>query len=213
MEVGGVVNGNQISVEVNHFTKYAVLAVSKSYEVKLNFSDTTGHWAESMIQQAVSEGIVNGYRDGTFKPNQTVTRAEFVVMLMNALGAQGEGTTLTFTDTSKIGAWAQTAVARAVQAGLITGYADGSFHPDSEITRAEVAVMIGRVLRLAVESDAATGFADDNDISSWAKGTVAAMKKLGIIEGTGANKFNSDAKATRAEAVIILLRMLEQQSK
>ncbi|WP_138756597.1 S-layer homology domain-containing protein, partial [Paenibacillus sinopodophylli] len=147
VEVGGTVNGNQISVEVNHFKKYAVLAVSKSYEVKFNFSDTTGHWAESMIQQAVSEGIVNGYRDGTFKPNQTVTRAEFVVMLMNALGAQGEGTTLTFTDKSKIGAWAQTAVAQAVQAGLITGFADGSFHPDSEITRAEVAVMIGRVLR------------------------------------------------------------------
>jgi len=116
VEVGGKVNGDHITIEVNHFTKYAVFAVGEDGAIKmpstdtkpvLNFSDISGHWAEANIKQAVSSGIVSGYQDGTFKPNQTVTRAEFAVMLMNMLKPQGEAAALTFTDTAKIGAWAQ----------------------------------------------------------------------------------------------------------
>ena len=73
--------------------------------------------------------------------------------------------------------------------------------------------MIANALKLSIESDAVTDFADDKDIPSWAKGTVAAIKKLGIMAGTGTNQFNPDAQATRAEAVTVLLRMLVQLSK
>ncbi|NRF95879.1 S-layer homology domain-containing protein [Paenibacillus frigoriresistens] len=217
VEVGGKVNGDHISVEVNHFTKYAVFAVGQSADVPikqiLNFSDISGHWAEAGIKQAVSSGIVSGYPDGKFKPNATVTRSEFAVMLMNALKPQGEGTVLTFTDTAKIGAWAQKAVAQAVQAGIIKGYEDGSFRPDAEITRPEMAAMIANALGQPVEANTLTGFADDKDIPAWAKGAVAAMKKLGIIEGKGTNEFAPGDQTTRAEAVTVLLKMLAQKSK
>ncbi|MDF2648801.1 MAG: pknD 3 [Paenibacillus sp.] len=73
--------------------------------------------------------------------------------------------------------------------------------------------MIAKSLKLSIEVNAATGFADDKNIPSWVKGVAAAIKKVCIMEGTGANQFNSDARATRAEAVTILLRMLAVMSK
>lgn len=218
VKVGGVVNGNTITVKVNHFTKFAVFGVDQGADATgntlppINFSDISGHWAEMNIKQAVSNGIVSGYPDGSFKPNATITRAEFSVMLMNALKPQRDGVVLTFTDKDMIGTWAQRAVAQAVQAGIINGYEDRSFRPAAEITRSEMAVMITNALGQSVQASA-TSFADDKDIPAWAKGAVSAMNKLGLIEGKGANQFSPGDKATRAEAVTVLLKMMAQKSK
>ncbi|MBP1962491.1 S-layer homology domain-containing protein [Paenibacillus aceris] len=214
---GGKVAGNRITVEVNHFTKFAVMAVGQSDPTKepsgsLTFSDTAGHWAEAGIKRAVSGGIVSGYPDGTFKPNATVTRAEFAVMLMNALKLQGEGAALTFTDTAKIGTWAQKAVAQAVKAGIIHGYEDGSFRPDAQITRAEMAVIVANAMGAAT-TGTATGFSDDERIPAWAKGSVAFVKQAGIVQGRDKNEFAPQDNATRAEAVIVLLKVAELKSK
>uniref|UniRef100_UPI001EF844EB S-layer homology domain-containing protein n=1 Tax=Cohnella mopanensis TaxID=2911966 RepID=UPI001EF844EB len=219
VEVGGVVNGNTITIKVNHFTKYAVFIVGQGADSTadtkqpINFSDIPGHWAEANIKQAVSAGIVRGYPDGSFKPNRTLTRSEFAVMLMNALKLQGEGAALTFTDKAKIGSWAQRAVAQAVQAGIIKGYEDGSFRPDAEMTRAEMAVMLANALGKSTVADTATGFADDKDIPVWAKGSVAFVKQVGIVQGKGDNEFVPYDLATRAEAVTLLLKMQAQKSK
>ncbi|MGO4274327.1 S-layer homology domain-containing protein, partial [Paenibacillus sp. TAF58] len=214
---GGKVNGDNITVQVDHFTKYAVFAVGQESVVPVNplitFSDITGHWADALIKQAVSAGIVTGYPDGTFKPNHTVTRAEFAVMLMNTLKPKGEGVALTFTDTVKIGPWAQKAVAQAVQAGIITGYEDGSFRPDAQITRAEMAAMLAKVLGQSNEASASTGFADDKDIPVWAKGSVAYVKQAGIVQGKGDNKFAPQDHTTRAEAVTVLLKVSAEKNK
>ncbi|MFC4305285.1 S-layer homology domain-containing protein [Cohnella boryungensis] len=212
VEVGGKADGNRISVEVNHFTKYAVLVVgergSTGTEPTANMSDVTGHWAEASIKEAVDSGIVKGYPDGTFKPNRSVTRAEFAVLLMNAMNPQDEASSPTFTDTAKIGAWAQKAVAQAVQERIIHGYSDGAFRPNEEITRVEMAMMLANALGRPPEAIAATGFADDKDIPAWAKDAVAELKKLGIVQGKGDNQFAPQDHATRAEAVTVLLKML-----
>ncbi|KQX44641.1 S-layer homology domain-containing protein [Paenibacillus sp. Root444D2] len=217
LEVGGLVSGNQITVEVDHFTKYAVFTLNQGKEpVKdpsADFSDISGHWAESSIKQAVSIGLVNGYADGTFKPSKSVSRAEFAVMLMNALKSQEAGTELTFTDTAKIGSWARKAVGQAVQADIINGYSDGSFRPTAEITRAEMAVMIAKALKLSIVPDAATGFSDDKSIPSWSRGAVAVIKEHNLMEGTGTNRFNPSEQATRAEAVTVLMKMLALKGK
>jgi hypothetical protein len=214
---GGKVNGSTITVEVNHFTKFAVFVVGEAPAIDTKpdstFTDISGHWAEANIQLALSSGIVSGYPDGTFKPGKNVTRAEFVVMLMNALKPQGEGAALAFTDTAKIGAWAQQAVAQAVQAGIIQGYEDGSFRPDAGITRAEMAVTLANALGQHGESYAATGFADDKNIPVWAKDGVAFVKQAGIVQGKGDNEFAPQDQATRAEAVTVLLNMLTYKSK
>lgn len=215
---GGKINESKITVEVDHFTKYAVFVEGKvatppttGTQPTTNFSDIAGHWSEAYIKKAIGLGIVGGFPDGTFKPNKTVTRAEFAVMLMNARKAQGQGAALVFTDKAEIGEWAQKAVAQAVQAGIIHGYEDGSFRPDHVITRAEMATMIASALGKSSQVDAATTFSDDKDIPAWAKANVAFVKQAGIMQGKGDNQFAPNDHAIRAEAVTVLLNMLEQK--
>ncbi|MGO4548072.1 S-layer homology domain-containing protein [Paenibacillus sp. 2TAB23] len=205
-----------VEVDVTgEFTKFAVLVVDQSTGLPVSegttpaeLSDIAGHWAEASIKQAVKDGIVNGYVDGTFKPGKTITRAEFTVMLMKALNAQEAGAELTFTDKADIGTWAQAAVAQAVQDGIISGYQDGTFQPNANITRAEMATMIGKAFELSLDPNAVTTFADDGAIPVWAKSAVAALEERGVVKGTGANTFNPRAQTTRAEAVVMLLNML-----
>ena len=218
---GGKVEGNRIAVEVNRFAKYAVFAGAKPgtaparepEKPAVSFSDIAGHWAEGSIKQAVSEGIVAGYPDETFRPNHSVTRAEFTVMLAGALKSDGTGAGLQFKDQNKLGAWTKRAVALAVQAGIVSGYKDGSFRPDAKITRAEMASMIARALKVPLEANGQTGFADNEDIPKWARGAVEATRKLDIVGGRGGNKFVPNDTATRSEAVVMLLRMLDRVSE
>ncbi|NIK77812.1 sugar phosphate isomerase/epimerase [Paenibacillus castaneae] len=207
--MGSKVTGNQIAGEVDHFTKFAVLAVDKAAAVE-SFSDIAGHWAAASISEAVKLGIVSGYPDHTFRPNRTVTRAEFAVMLTNALQMKNEGAELKFNDSAKIGEWAKQAIATANHAGIIQGFEDGSFRPNEQIKRSEMAVMIARALKLSTETVEPAGFADDLDVPLWAMGAVASLKQQGIIQGNGSNTFAPKASATRAEAVTILLNMVKE---
>jgi tripartite motif-containing protein 71 len=145
----------------------------------------------------------------TFKPNATVSRAEFTVMLMNALKLTSDGVKLSFSDSDKIVIWARQAVAQSVESGIVSGYEDGSFRPTANITRAELAAMIAKVYGARSTTIDATDFADDNDIPVWGKSAIAAMKELGIISGRGDNKFAPKETATRAEAVKIIMNLLE----
>ncbi|XID94912.1 S-layer homology domain-containing protein [Paenibacillaceae bacterium WGS1546] len=179
------------------------------------FTDTAGHWAEKQIGRAAALGIVSGYPDGSFRPNNPVTRAEFIVMLANALSLdEGEAPpSLTYSDAEAIGIWARRAVALSTRAGIITGYEDGTFRPNTYIVRAEMAVMIARTLSPSPTDRAAlnpvTGFTDDEDIPQWAKSGVEAVREQGLMQGRGGNRFVPDAPSTRAEAAVLLLRLLE----
>lgn len=217
---GSQTSGNSIRAEVDHFTKFAVLVVDQATGLpvseegavtpakpEISFSDIAGHWAEANIKQAVQDGIVNGYSDGTFKPGKTITRAEFAVMLMNALQVQEAGAELTFTDQADIGRWARSAVAQAVQAGIISGYSDGTFRANANITRAEMVAMMGRAFGLPMNPNAVTSFADNGTIPVWAKSAVAMLQERGIVNGIGGNTFNPHKQATRAEAIVMLLNM------
>ncbi|WP_054027447.1 X2-like carbohydrate binding domain-containing protein [Bacillus sp. FJAT-28004] len=173
------------------------------------FTDVNGHWAQANIEAAVKQGIVKGYTDGTFKPNATVTRAEFVVMLMNGLKLADNKAELSFVDGEKIGAWSQEAIAQALQAGIVTGYNDGSFRPAASVTRAELAVMIARAGGAKLPDVETTGFADDSEIPAWAKSAVYVMKEAEILKGRSGNMFAPKAQATRAEAITIILNLLQ----
>lgn len=107
-------------------------------------SDIAGHWAESVITQWQSKGLIQGYEDGTFKPGNTITRAEFVTLMNNAKGFWSEGS-INFSDV-KNGSWFYSAVARAVAAGYMTGYPDGSFDANASISRAEAVSSLNRML-------------------------------------------------------------------
>ncbi|RAV21273.1 DUF4832 domain-containing protein [Paenibacillus contaminans] len=210
LELESVITGNQATVSLEQFGRLAVFAIDEAPSVPaMTLTDMKGHWAEQQIRQAVSDGIVDGYEDGTFKPDATVTRAEFTVLLARALQLPDGSSDLTFTDREQIGPWAADAIANAVEAGIISGYEDGSFRPDAVINRAEMAVMIARALGWKADAGVLTPFADDGTIPSWAKPFVMAAAQKGILEGREGNRFAPLDTATRAEAVVLLLRVLE----
>ncbi|MCJ8013651.1 discoidin domain-containing protein [Paenibacillus sp. KQZ6P-2] len=207
IEVGGKVSGKQISVDVLNVGIYAVFAVDVQPSLSvIAFPDIQNHWAAVDIEKAVQKGIVNGYPDGTFRPNGAVTRAEFAAMLVRALKLQGSGGSVTFSDKDDIGAWAKTAVAHAVESGIINGYEDGTFRPNASINRGEMVSMVARALKLNIDGGAKTTFADDHSIPVWAKGAANAAVKQGIIQGRSGNLFAASETATRAESVTILLK-------
>lgn len=174
-----------------------------------SFTDIDGHWAERFIMEAARRGFVRGYPNSTFLPDQVITRAEFVVMLAGVITLENKGLEKVFIDYDQIEPWAQQAVNQLAQSGVIEGFADVTFRPNAPITRAEIAVIIARALQLQPEMDVVTSFDDDADIPQWAKGAVEALRKLGIVTGRSINQFAPNELTTRAEAVVILLRMLE----
>lgn len=177
--------------------------------IVVNLRDISGHWAETTIKQEVKQGIVKGYEDGSFKPDAIITRAEFVTMLMNALKPALSNTPLSFTDLLEIPAWSKQAITQAVEGGILSGYPDGSFRPQANITRMEMAMMIAKASGTKIATDVDTGFSDDNEIALWAKGAVLTAKQLGIVNGRGDNLFVPNGIATRAEAVTMIMNLLQ----
>ncbi|KRE63316.1 S-layer homology domain-containing protein [Paenibacillus sp. Soil750] len=172
------------------------------------FTDTKGHWASPEITTAYERKIASGYPDFSFKPNASITRSEFTVMLMNGLKPNSDGVPLTFTDTNLVEDWAVKSVKQAVQLGLISGYPDGTFRPTANITHAEMISMVVKALGLPLMAGIPSGYADDADIPDWAKPAAVISSKNNLLGGTTGNNFASSMLATRAEAVTAIVRML-----
>ena len=109
-------------------------------------SDISNHWAKAQIESMMDKGYFNGYQDGNFKPDQKITRAEFMAIINRAFNftAKSEGS---FADVTP-GAWYADAVSQAKAAGYVSGYPDGSIRPDNTITRQEAAVIIAKIKQL-----------------------------------------------------------------
>lgn len=167
-------------------------------------TDINGHWAQSQIEKAFAQGIVIGYPDGTFKPDQNVSRAEFVTMVNNAFGFKTETSTY-FTDVKDTD-WFAGQISRAKAAGYISGYEDGSFKPDNYISRQEVAAIMARIIKTSNPAgiDLLSSFIDAEAISSWAQGAVASVIASGTMQGYPDQTFKPQNFITRAEAVVVL---------
>ncbi|NGZ75222.1 S-layer homology domain-containing protein [Saccharibacillus alkalitolerans] len=173
-------------------------------------NDLAGHWAESAVRRAVAAGFVSGYADGDFRPNAKVTRAEFVTMIARALDLPTQAAPASFADSDRVGAWAAPHVAAAVEAGIISGYADGTFRPGKAMTRAELTATIVRAAKLPVDPAAKLSFRDAADVPKWAVPYIAAANKAGLAGGTGGGRFAPNKEATRAEAVSMILAMMNK---
>ncbi|CAM4183657.1 S-layer homology domain-containing protein [Saccharibacillus endophyticus] len=147
------------------------------------FSDVkNGSWASTVVGPAAASGIMTGYGDGTFKPNASITRGELAAALSKLLpqsGLDASGQAAGFSDLAA-SHWAATAASQLQAAGVVTGYADGSFKPEQNVTRAEAVAMINRLIGLD-GSTALPGAASWNDVADtyWAYDAVraASMKR------------------------------------
>jgi hypothetical protein len=167
--------------------------------------DIAGHWAENSIKEMIDLGAVGGYPDGNFKPDESISRAEFVVVLTKTLKMPLQSAKV-FADTKEH--WAKEYVGAAVSYGIASGYDDNIFGPDDLITREQMAVMLVKAAKLAPATEV-NRFADNNGISGWARDAVSTAAANGMMKGYPDNTFHPLAKATRAEAVTSILQVLK----
>ena len=195
--------------EAQHFSIYGV-----GYKNPIpNFTDINGHWAKEHILFTVSRGLFSGTSETTFSPNTTLTRGMFVTALGRLAGINpADYQTRKFTDV-KADAYYAPYVNWAVSKGIVSGTTSTTFAPDSNITREQMAVIMknyadkmGYSIPKTLE---AVTFADNAQISSWAKDAVKAMQQAGVLSGKENNRFDPQGSATRAEAATVLHRFVE----
>lgn len=175
-----------------------------------SLKDVQGHWARDYIEQLVELKIINGYADGTFLPEQSITRAEFAKFIVLAAGLTIEdNSALNFADQDNIAPWARPYIAAAVKAGIIQGYNDGSFRAQNKISRAEIAVMVARTMQEPLSEEAGLQFVDADQVPDWARAYVSMAVKAGIVTGTPDNTFLPSQKANRAQAAAMIFRFME----
>src|SRR5450756_1801958 len=162
-------------------------------------TDISGHWAQVKIQSWIDKGLIKGYPDGTFKPDQDITRAEFMALVNRAFGYTAVAP-ITYTDV-KAGSWYAPEVAKAQAAGYITGYPDGTMKPENPISREETATIISRIKNLTSDANAANKYTDASKIGSWSKGQVGAVTSAKIMQGYPDGSFMPQGLITRAEVV------------
>ncbi len=200
-------------------------------------SDIQGHWAQDSIEQAVNDGWVNGYPDGTFRPDGTITRAEFVKMVLDAINLTPNSSTALWLKENSVSVkdprtltpyspaafldmdtnWLTTQgwLDVAVNFGLVvpSDYSSRQFQPSKAITRYEIAVMVdramGKVYPASQPLTEALPFSDADQIPEWVRGYINEALKAGVLTGYPDGTFGHSKSATRAEAVVMVQRMLD----
>ena len=176
------------------------------------FSDVSdGHWAKNDITAAVERGIVSGTGDGMFRPEDSVTRAEFSKMILNTLGLEGEKYADEFSDVTA-DAWYADFVAACVRLGIVSG-SDGMFRPNDVIKREEMAKMVILAYRTVFTEDAFaasdSAFTDSDEISGWAREFAEECAQKGFITGMPDGTFAPADNATRAQAAVVVNRLYD----
>lgn len=163
-------------------------------------TDIDNHWAKTYIQEFLDKGYVNGYGDGTFRPDNSITRAEFIKIVNKVFGFNQKSQD-NFKDVSK-DKWYYDEVSIAKEAGYINGYEDGTFRPNDEITREEMAKIIATIK--GAKGDGKINFKDSDKISNWAKPYVDALEDMSVLQGYGNDEFSPKNDTTRAETVKVM---------
>ncbi|MFA6917782.1 MAG: S-layer homology domain-containing protein [Candidatus Gracilibacteria bacterium] len=200
-----------------------VVVTTESGET-VTLTDISTHWSAEPVTAMVEKGIVKGYEDGTFKPQNNLTRAEGSALLYRVLGfAEPEAPTVKpFNDITDLSSWYAGYLAKLKELSLIKGYDDGTFKPTTQITRAEFLKLAMDAYKYVAEQsvkDEILGYEEgettstyvDVTANNWYAPTVTAATELGFVGGktcqTDKKCFDGSANITRAEATKILYEM------
>ena len=176
------------------------------------FSDVSEDaWYAEDVAYVYENGLMTGTGDGTFSPNTNMTRAMIATVLhrfADTPDANGAG----FTDVAD-GAWYSDAIAWAQENGVVKGYGDGSFGPNNNVTRQDLAVILARFierysLELPLEREA-PDFADADSTADYAQDAVTLLYRIGVINGKDNNRFDPTGLATRAEVAAMISRFVQ----
>lgn len=166
-------------------------------------NDIDGHWAKENIEYIYDNALMNGYADGSFRPDFSITRGEFCTVMYRYLGLEPEAGKV-FEDTA--GHWAETYISALAARGIVGGVSDTLFEPEEEITREQIAAILDRAFQLG-DKTAEFKFADEAEISDWAYESVYDVLAAGYMQGDENNNFDPRAQATRAEVATIIYRL------
>ncbi|WP_336775125.1 S-layer homology domain-containing protein [Paenibacillus sp. MMO-58] len=153
-------------------------------------------WHAEIVERASKMGIIQGFDDGSFRPDEIVTRIQFAFMVGRAFGIpidETEGSNSSYLEA-------------LIHAGILTGYTDGTYRPDQKITRAEIVTILSRLVDYAKVEN--TKFTDVK--ANWAADAINAFAAAEIVKGKTETNFDPNASSTRAEAIAILIRLLDK---
>lgn len=181
----------------------------KDEPLNIVFTDLADYpWAAGMISKLAQAGVISGRTSTTFEPGASVTRAEFLSMLVRAFSLTSDNTEVPFGDVG--GEWYYDSIRIAYGLGIAAGYEDGSFRPDAQITREEMAALALRAASkagISIPSGNAVTFTDSWDIADFAKEAIDTMTAAGIINGMGDGTFAPKETANRAQAAVIIYKI------
>lgn len=172
--------------------------------------DIRGHWAESTLTDWLGKGYIEGFQDGSFRPDASISRIEFVA-LANRMFAFKGGAGVTFKDVPA-GAWYASDAAAAAGVGYVSGFPDGTLRPNKPLSRVEAAAMLAKLAPMLVREDAdpLAAFKDQGSVPAFGRYSLGAALDAGLVSGYPDHTLRPAATMTRAEAVVVLDRILKQ---
>jgi uncharacterized lipoprotein YddW (UPF0748 family) len=181
------------------------------------FSDIQNHWARAFIEALAQRKILNGYPNGTFRPDNSVTRAEFAAIIATVFNQPAKREYVPFTDVPA-NHWAVNAIKKAYEIGFLSGYPDRSFRPNNRIAKGDVLVSLvsGLGLSANIKPDLLPTlpliYNDAASIPEYAKNAVAIATRAGIVANFPNVKIlNPNVAATRADVAAIVYQALVYQ--
>lgn len=168
-------------------------------------------WAEEAISALAGRGILTGDGDGLFRPQDSISREEFAAVLVKAFGIEAEKTETKFSDVPE-NSWCASYIETAAEAGIVRGIGGGRFGMGEPITRQDMAVMLFRAAQNAIPADGETKltFADAEEIAPYAREAVSQLAGTGVFGGKENGRFAPLDFTTRAEAAVVIFRILEK---
>lgn len=177
--------------------------------VALPFSDVSAEdWFYPYVEFVYEAGIMNGTGDGRFSPGSTTTRAQLVTMLYRLEGSPAVSDAAAFDDVPT-DTWYAAPVAWANAHGIVTGYGDGSFGPQNELMREQLALMLWRYAGKPEAGGSLAQFSDADQVDSWAVDALRWCVGKGVIGGKGGGFLDPLGVATRAEIATMLMRFMK----
>lgn len=183
-------------------TTAAATIMATALPVVTYAADYDNHWAKEAITKWSEKEVLEGYEDGTFKPNNKVTRGELAAIIVRVFGLTDTSAAEKYTDVEAT-KWYASDIAKVSSAGIMNDYEDGTFKPNQEATREEAAYAIAKGYKVAAKETNVT-FKDQAQISDWAEAEIASLVAGGYLNGNPDGTFRPTASLTRAEAVTMV---------
>ncbi len=208
-----IINNAQYYAKVSSLTNSTYSIIWNPIE----FQDVQNHWAKSDVNDMGSRTVIEGTGGGAFTPNRDITRAEFAMVLVRALGLKLDASTSQFKDVAS-DAWYSQGINTAYEYQLLEGFEDGTFRPHDKITREQAMTIMAKAMQLTGLTDLSAAspspdlqkYTDRKDVAAWAYQGMSDTVQAGVFTGRGQDQLAPKELITRAEVAVIAKRLLQK---